>query len=140
MTGLPAGAAAIPLRIRRRRFWLGAGALGLIGIVAVAGSPPWHFIDFPQFWSAGRTAGTPALFDPDLRRSWGQAHDLGLASWVYPPGSAWLFVPFGIWPIEIGFWLHATAMTLLVRRCRNSRTCPRTVNRFSSLVGGWCVC
>ena len=107
-------AAAIPLRIAGRRFWLGAGVLGLIGIVAVAGSPPWNFIDFPHFWATGRTVGTPDLFDPVLRERWGNAHGMYLSPWVYPPGAAWLFVPFGIWPIEIAFWLHAATMALLV--------------------------
>jgi hypothetical protein len=114
MTGTSAGPVAIPLRLTGRRFWLGAIALGLVGIVAIAGSPPWHYIDFPHFWSAGRTVGTPDLFDPALRERWGSAHGMYLSPWVYPPGAAWLFVPFGIWSIDVAFWLHAAALAALV--------------------------
>jgi hypothetical protein len=100
----------IPLRLSRRQFWLGAGVLGLFGIVVIVGSPLCRFVDFSQFWAAGRTVGTPDLFDGDRRVAWEQAHGLGLGWWVYPPGAAWLFVPFSIWPLPVGFWLHAAFM------------------------------
>jgi hypothetical protein len=114
-TGGPApGAGVIPLRLPHRVFWFGAIALGLVGILAVAGSPPWHYVDFPHFWSAGRTVGTPDLVDPVLRQRWGEQYGMYLSPWVYPAGAAWLFVPFGIWSLDAGFWLHAATMTGLV--------------------------
>jgi len=106
--------AAVPLRIPRRWFWLGTIALGLFGAVLIATSPFYGYIDFPFFWAGGRTVGTPALFDPALRAAWGHAHGIYLSPWVYPPGAAWLFVPFGLWPLDIAFWLHAATMVLLV--------------------------
>jgi hypothetical protein len=89
-------------------------ALALIGILAVFGSPPWHYVDFPHFWSAGRTAGAPDLFDPVLRQRWGAAYGIFLSPWVYPPGAAWLFVPFGLFSLDVAFWLHAVTMAGLV--------------------------
>jgi hypothetical protein len=93
---------------------VGAIALGIVGALELAVAPFRQFIDFPQFWAAGRTVGTLDLFDPNLHAAWGQANDLGLSAWVYPPGSAWLFVPFGALPLAVGFWLHAAVMIGLV--------------------------
>ncbi len=112
MRGLPD--AAIPLRLSPRVFWLGAGALALLGILSVLSSPFHDYVDFPQFWAAGRTVGTPDLFDGSRHQAWQQAHDIPRSWWMYPPGTAWLFVPFSIWPLPVGFWLHALAMTACV--------------------------
>ncbi len=106
--------AVVPLRLSRRRFWLGAGALALFGILCVIGSPFSKFVDFSQFWSAGRTVGTPDLFDGYRHIAWQLAHGVGLGWWMYPPGAAWLFVPFSIWPLPVGFWLHALFMVSCV--------------------------
>ena len=108
----PAG--SVPLRIPDRVFWLGAIALAILGSLELAIAPFRQFIDFPQFWAAGRTVGTPALVDPGLHTAWEAANGLGLGWWVYPPGSAWLFVPFGFWSLAVGYWLHAAVMTGLV--------------------------
>ena len=108
------GAIPLPLRIPARWFWPIALGLGLLGLALVATSPFYNFIDFPFFWSGGQTAGTPDLFDAALRAAWGAAHGLYLSPWVYPPGAAWLFVPFGLFPLPVAFWLHAAANVLLV--------------------------
>jgi hypothetical protein len=110
----PISAGRIPLRAPARLFWPAAIALGLLGVALVATSPFYDFIDFPFFWAGGRTAGTPDLFDPALRAAWGAAHGLYLSSWVYPPGAAWLFVPFGLLPLDLAFWAHAMTMLALV--------------------------
>ena len=106
--------AGVPIRLPPRLFWLGAVALSLVGILAVFGSPPWHYVDFPHFWSAGRTAGTPDLFDPVLRQRWGEQYGIFLSPWVYPPGAAWMFWPFGLLSLDLAFWLHAATMAVLV--------------------------
>jgi hypothetical protein len=109
---LPEG--AIPLLISRRRVWLGGLALACFGLVLIPGGPLCNYVDFPQFWAAGRTVGTPELFDPARRMAWQAAHGLGGGQWVYPPGSAWLFWPFGLGPMVLGFSLHAAVMVGLV--------------------------
>jgi len=106
--------AYIPLRIPARIFWSAAIGLGIFGLVWIGASPFYSFIDFPFFWAGGRTVGTPDLFDPALRAAWGAANGTYLSPWVYPPGVAWLFVPFGLWPLAVGFWLHAAANVVLV--------------------------
>lgn len=107
-------AAAVPLRLNRRVFWLAAIALAIIGSLELAIAPFRQFIDFPQFWAAGRTVGTPDLVDPGLHTAWQAANGLGLGWWVYPPGVAWLFVPFSLSSLAVGYWLHAVVMTGLV--------------------------
>ena len=109
---LPGG--AVPLRVGRRTFWLGATALGILGAVELVLAPLKIYLDFPQFWAAGGTVGTVDLFDPSLHAAWGQARGIGLASWVYPPGFAWLYAPFGALPLAVGYWLHAAVMVGLV--------------------------
>jgi hypothetical protein len=105
----------VPLRIASGRFWLWALALCVVGAVVIVGSPFNGFIDFPQFWAAGRTAGTPDLLDPARHEAWQQANGIArLGFFPYPPGVAWLFVPFALFPLATGFWLSALAMVLLV--------------------------
>jgi hypothetical protein len=108
---------AVPLRIPARLFWPVALGLGLLVVALVATSPFYNYIDFPYFWAGGRTAGTPDLFDPALRRAWGDAHGLYLSPWVYPPGAAWLFAPLGLLPLDLAFWAHAFTMLALVAVC-----------------------
>jgi hypothetical protein len=104
----------LPLRVPPRLFWPAAIALGLLVVALVATSPFYGYIDFPYFWAGGRTVGTPSLFDPALRAAWGTAHGMYLSPWVYPPGAAWLFVPFGLLPLDLSFWAHAATMLALV--------------------------
>ncbi len=106
--------AAPPLRLPRRVFWAGVVVLAFLGSVQFVLAPGRNFIDFTLFWAAGKTAGTPDLFVPELHAAWAQARGLIGAWWVYPPGSAWLFVPFALFPIAAGYWLHALVMLALV--------------------------
>jgi hypothetical protein len=106
--------AAVPLRIGRGRFWLCGIALGLFSALVIVGSPPCGFVDFPQFWAAGHTVGTPSLLDPARHMDWQSANGIRPGFFVYPAGSAWLFAPFAAVPLAVGFWLHAIVMTGLV--------------------------
>jgi hypothetical protein len=107
----PAG--VVPLRIDAGRFWLWAVALTVIGAVITVGAPANGFIDYPQFWAAGRTVGTPDLLDPARHAAWQAANGLREGFFAYPPGAAWLFAPFAVFPLAAGFWLNAaTALAL----------------------------
>ena len=106
--------ATIPLRLTARWFWLFGIALGFVSVVVIFGSPFYRFVDFGQFWAAGHTVGTPDLLDPVRHMDWQIAHGVRPASFVYPAGSAWLFVPFATTSLAVGFWLHAIVMTGLV--------------------------
>ena len=104
----------VPLRIASSRFWLWALALAAISAVVVVGAPTNGYIDFPQFWAAGRTAGTPDLLDPVRHEAWQAANGIRQGFFAYPPGAAWLFVPLAVWPLAVGFWLNALAAAALV--------------------------
>jgi len=104
----------VPLRVNSRRFWLWGLVAGLGSTAVIANSPNILYVDFPQFWAAGRTAGTPDLLDPNLHHAWQLAHGVPPDFWPYTPGAAWLWWPFGLFSMGDGFWLHALAMTALV--------------------------
>jgi hypothetical protein len=80
----------------------------------IVGAPSNGFIDFPQFWAAGRTVGSPDLLDPVRHAAWQEANGLRPGFFAYPPGTAWLYVPFSLLPLAAGFWLNAVAMVVLV--------------------------
>jgi Glycosyltransferase family 87 len=103
----------IPLRLTARRFWLWGLVLALVGLVLVAASPWRGFADFPQFWSAARTVGTPDLLDPVRHGAWQAENGIKFGFFAYPPGSAWLFAPFGAVSLVDGYWLQAAVMTSL---------------------------
>lgn len=107
-------AAAIPLRLPSRRVWIGGVALSLAGVAMIAVSPLAGFVDFPQFWSAGATVGTPDLLDPGRHFAWQTAQGVALGYFVYPPGVAWMYAPFAAIPLVAAFWLNAVLMTALV--------------------------
>ena len=107
-------AIAVPLRITSRRFWLWGLVFGLMSTAVIANSPNIRYVDFPQFWAAGRMAGTPDLLDPVRHHAWQLANGVPPDFWPYTPGAAWLWAPFGAFSVGDGFWLHALAMTLLV--------------------------
>jgi hypothetical protein len=118
VAGLASGQAGspgeVPLRLADRRFWLWGRALCAMSAVVLVGSAPNKFIDFPQFWSAGRTVGTANLVDTASHELWQAANGIRTGFFAYPPGSAWLFVPFSAFPLALGFVLHALVMTFLV--------------------------
>lgn len=113
--GLPPAdrARPLPLRLTPGRFWLWGVGLSVMSAIIVVGAPWNGFVDFPQFWSAGRTVGTPDLLDPTRHVVWQIANGVRPGFFAYPPGSAWLFAPFGALPLAGGFWLHAVAIGLI---------------------------
>ena len=104
----------IPLRIAGRRFWLWGLVFSLASAAVICNSPNVAFVDFPQFWAAGRTVGSPDLLDPARHGAWEVLHGIVLDFFPYPPATAWLFAPFAAFSLPVGFWLHALAMTALV--------------------------
>jgi hypothetical protein len=104
----------IPLSIAPGRFWLWGVALSVIAAVSFVGSAPGNFVDFPQFWAAGRTVGTPDLVDLARHQDWQLAHGLPAGFFAYPPGTAWLFAPFAQLPLAAAFWIQAALMSCLV--------------------------
>jgi hypothetical protein len=92
----------------RARAW--AIALVLIGLAPIGGSIANAFHDWPAFWSAGATVGTPDLLDPARHLAWQVAHGLPEAFFPYPPGTAWLYAPFAALPLGVGFALNGFLM------------------------------
>ncbi len=101
---------ASPIRIAPARLRLWALALAGIGLAPVVGAFAFDYHDWPAFWSAGATAGTVDLVDPARHHAWQLAHGLPAAFFAYPPGSAWLFWPFSLLPLPLGFVVHGLLM------------------------------
>jgi hypothetical protein len=107
------GRRKVPLRIKAGRFWLWGGALVLMSAVLMIGAPFNKWVDFPQFWLAAKVVGTPDLLDPARQQAWQIAH--GYAPWIflYPPGTAYLFLPLRLLPLDLAFYAHAAVITLI---------------------------
>jgi hypothetical protein len=101
-------ATALNFRSPRLRAW--AIGLVLIGLAPIAGAFAFGLHDWPAFWSAGATAGSPDLVDSARHLEWQRAHGLPEAFFAYPAGSAWLFVPFAWLPLTLGFVVHGLLM------------------------------
>jgi hypothetical protein len=101
---------AISLNIPPRRLRAWAIGLVLIGLAPIAGAFVYGLHDWPAFWSAGATAGSPDLVDSARHLEWQRAHGLPEAFFAYPAGSAWLFAPFAWLPLPVGFVLHGLLM------------------------------
>jgi hypothetical protein len=104
----------VPLRIPSRRFWLWGVVCGVFGAAITSNTPSAGYVDFPQFWAAGRTVGTLDLLDRARHGAWEAANGVTPDLFPYTPGTAWLFAPFAAFPMATGFWLHAAVMTVLV--------------------------
>jgi hypothetical protein len=101
---------ASPLRVAPARLRLWALALAGVGLAPIVGAFAFGYHDWPAFWSAGATVATPDLLDPVRHQAWQLAHDLPAAFFAYPPGTAWLFWPFALVPLPLGFVLHGLLM------------------------------
>jgi hypothetical protein len=101
-------ATALNFRSPRLRAW--AIGLVLIGLAPIAGAFAFGLHDWPAFWSAGATAGSPDLVDSARHLEWQRAHGLPEAFFAYPAGSAWLFAPFAWLPLTLGFVVHGLLM------------------------------
>ena len=99
-----------PLRIRGPRLRLWALGLALIGLAPIVGAFAFRFHDWPAFWSAGATAGTPDLVDAARHLAWQREHGLPEAFFAYPAGSAWLYAPFALLSLAASFVIHGALM------------------------------
>jgi Glycosyltransferase family 87 len=103
-----------PLNLPPKRVRLWGVALAVIGLVPMDTAYVNGGSDWPAFWAAGATVGTPDLVDPARHMAWQSAHAVAQVDWPYPPGVAYLFAPFAALPIWLGFVLHAAIMLALV--------------------------
>jgi hypothetical protein len=102
----------VPVRLSTRRFRLWGIGLSLVSAAALVGSAPNGFIDFPQFWAAARTVGTPDLLDASRHLAWEAANGIRPNFFLYPPGVAWVVAPLGSLSVAAAFWVHALIMIL----------------------------
>ena len=102
----------LPLPPRRVRLW--GVALAVIGLVPIDTALLNGGSDWPAFWAAGATVGTPDLVDPIRHIAWQTAHGVVRVDWPYPPAVAYLYAPFALLPIWLGFVIHAAIMLGLV--------------------------
>jgi hypothetical protein len=116
-----AGAGVWPFRTRLgpfslppRRVRLYGVALAVMGLVPIDTALVNGGADWPAFWSAGATVGTSDLVDPARHIAWQAAHGVAMTDWPYPPAVAYLFAPFTLMPIWLGFVIHAAIMLGLV--------------------------
>jgi hypothetical protein len=107
------GGGPIPLRLAPRRFWLWMVGLSAMSAILVVGAPWNGYVDFPQFWYAGKLVGSPDLLDPARQRAWEVAHGLSTWDFLYPPGTAWLYAPLRELPLAAAFWVHAAVIGLI---------------------------
>jgi Glycosyltransferase family 87 len=100
----------LPLPPKRVRLW--AVAVAIIGLVPLDTAIENGGGDWPAFWAAGGTAGTPSLLDPNLHAAWQAARGLPDAAffWLYPPPAAYLWWPFALLPLWLSFIVNAVLM------------------------------
>jgi len=108
-----AGGRPIPLRLAPGRFWLWSVGLVFMSGIIIVGAPWNGWVDFPQFWLAAKVVGTPDLLDTVRQQDWQVAH--GFSPWIflYPPGTAWLYLPLRLLPLAAAFWAHAATIALI---------------------------
>ena len=118
--GSTAGAALWPFRTRLgplnlppRRVRLWAVAIAVIGLVPIDTALVNGGSDWPVFWSAGATVGTPDLVDGARHAAWQAAHGVAIDYWRYPPAFAYAFAPAAHLPIWLGFVIQALLMLAL---------------------------
>ena len=85
-----------------------------MGLAPVVGAFAFGFHDWPAFWSAGATVGTPDLVDPARHLAWQREQGLPEAYFAYPAGTAWLFGPFAVLPLDLSFVVHGIVMLGLI--------------------------
>jgi hypothetical protein len=103
-----------PLHLPPKRVRLWGVALAILGLVPIDTALINGGSDWSAFWAAGSTVGTADLVDPARHIAWQAAHGVAQVDWPYPPAVAYLFAPFALLPIWLGFVIHATIMLGLV--------------------------
>ncbi len=102
---------------------LGFLAVCLIGEAGALWPPSFHLTDHVIFWTVGHlyaTGGSP--YDPAAWIAAQSAYQnvnidliisLAVPLWPYPPWTGFLFVPFGMLPIDVGLWaLHLSYLVV----------------------------
>lgn len=97
---------------KRIRLW--GVALALIGLAPMDTALVNGGSDWPVFWAAGATVGTPDLVDGTRHSAWQLAHGVAVDYWRYPPAVAYAFAPASYLPIWVGFVIQAVLMLALV--------------------------
>lgn len=86
-----------PLRISLDRIWIYGACCALVvslPFLALRWFPKVAYLyDFACFWSAGATAGTRTLTDPDALNAWAHRHGMIAQPFSYLPGFAWAYAP-----------------------------------------------
>ena len=103
-----------PLSLPPKRVRLWAVALAVIGLVPIDTAIINGGSDWPAFWAAGSTVGTPDLVDGVRHSAWQIAHGVPVDYWRYPPAVAYAFAPFSYLPMWLGFVIQAMVMLTLV--------------------------
>jgi hypothetical protein len=110
-------------------------AFAAIGLAIFSLAPlveTWRYAaisDWSDFAAAGRHVGTFRLMHPVIWRE----------SWVYTPGAAWLWWPFGFLSPTAGFFVNAVLMLLCAGACAAiaSRVYGTSFARAAALVFAW---
>ena len=105
-----------PLSLPPKRVRLWAVAVAIIGLVPIDTAYVNGGSDWPAFWSAGATVGTPNLMDPAKHAAWQASHGMANAYffWLYPPPDAYLWWPFAQIPMGLAFVANVVLMLGLV--------------------------
>jgi hypothetical protein len=85
-------------------------ALAVVGLVPMDTALVNGGSDWPAFWAAGATAGTPDLLDGARHAAWQTAHGVVVDFWRYPPAVAYAFTPASLVPLWLGFVIQALLM------------------------------
>jgi hypothetical protein len=107
------GRRPIPLRLAPGRFWLWSVGLAFMSGIVIVGAPWNRWVDFPQFWFAAKVVGTPDLLDTVRQQDWQVAQGFTPFIFLYPPGTAWLYLPLRLLPLAVAFWAHAATIALI---------------------------
>jgi hypothetical protein len=103
-----------PLALPPKRVRLWAVALAVIGLVPIDTAIVNGGSDWPAFWAAGATVGTPDLVDGARHSAWQMAHGVAVDYWRYPPAVAYAFAPLSHLPMWCGFVIMTLLMLALV--------------------------
>ena len=85
-----------PLRIGWPRLRLWAIGLTVIGLAPVVGAFVNAYHDWPAFWSAGATVGTPDLVPADAHIAWQRDHGFRMDHLLLSPECADRMVAAGV--------------------------------------------